>query len=144
MSEEATRQVWFITGSNKGLGREFAEYALRNGHRVVAAARDTSKLISLLDKYPSSRILPVTLDLNKKIDIRTSVATAINKFGRIDVLINNAGYDVIGPVEETTEELVRPMFVTHFFGPVELIKQVLPMMRAQKSGWIVNISSVLG
>jgi NAD(P)-dependent dehydrogenase (short-subunit alcohol dehydrogenase family) len=136
-------QVWFITGSSKGLGYEFAEYALKNGHKVVATARDTSVLIPLLEKY-KDKVLTATLDVNKYVDIRNSVSSAINGFGHIDVLINNAGYDVIGPVEEATEDLVRPMFDTHFFGPVALIKEVLPHMRRQQSGTIVNISSVLG
>jgi NAD(P)-dependent dehydrogenase (short-subunit alcohol dehydrogenase family) len=136
-------KVWFITGASKGLGRAFAEYALENGIKVAATARDTSKFSELTKKY-GDKIFAQTLDVTDRENIRAAVKTANDHFGQIDVLINNAGFDVVGPVEETTEEQERKLFETHYFGPVALIKEVLPQMRERKSGTIVNVSSVHG
>jgi NAD(P)-dependent dehydrogenase (short-subunit alcohol dehydrogenase family) len=136
-------KVWFITGASKGFGRAFAEYALKSGRRVVATDKDHKKLSELVQKY-SGKVLAQPLDVTSKESIKAATKAAVDHYGKIDVLINNAGFDIIGPVEEATEEQERALFETHYFGPATLIREVLPHMREQKSGIIVNVSSVHG
>lgn len=135
--------VWFITGASKGLGKALAEHALKKGIKVVAGARSADKLEKLCEPYPNNA-LPVELDVARAESIQSAVQKAMNKFGRIDVLINNAGFNLIGAVEESTEEQIRQLFDVNFFGALAMTRQVLPIMRAQKSGTIVQVSSVQG
>lgn len=130
--------VWFITGASSGLGKAFAEYALSQGYSVVATARTPANC-----DFPDE-VLTVELDLTKKQTIAPAVQAALDKFGRIDVLLNNAGYGIVGAVEETPEAEMRAMLETNFFGAFLVVQAVLPVMRAQESGAIVNISSMLG
>lgn len=137
------KEVWFITGASKGLGRSYAEYALKHGHQVVATARTKSKLNELADKY-GDLVLPYELDVTKSESIKAAVVAAVEKFGTVDVVVSNAGYNLIGPIEEATDEFLRPLFETNFFGAIALIREVLPIMRKQKSGFIIQVGSVHG
>jgi NAD(P)-dependent dehydrogenase (short-subunit alcohol dehydrogenase family) len=137
------QKIWFITGASRGFGRVFTQYALQRGHRVVAAARNIEPFSSLTETA-SEGVLPVKLDVTEPKQIESAVAQAVKKFGRIDVLINNAGYGIVGAVEETPENELRALMETNFFGAVALTRALLPTMRAQGSGTIVNISSMGG
>lgn len=138
-----SRQTWFITGTSSGFGQAFATYALEKGHNVVATARNPEKLTSLLAMAPE-RVLALALDVDRPRAAESAVAAALERFGRIDVLINNAGYGIVGAAEETPESELRALMETNFFGAAALIKAALPPLRAQRSGAIVNISSIGG
>jgi NAD(P)-dependent dehydrogenase (short-subunit alcohol dehydrogenase family) len=135
--------TWFITGASSGFGMAFARYAIEQGYNVVATARTPAKLDTLAAAAPE-RVLVHKLDVTAAGDAQAAVEAAIARFGRIDVLINNAGYGIVGAVEETPESELRAQMETNFFGAVAVTKAVLPQMRAQKSGSIVNISSLGG
>jgi NAD(P)-dependent dehydrogenase (short-subunit alcohol dehydrogenase family) len=135
--------VWFVTGASSGFGDAFARFALAQGHSIVATARDVSKLGALTAMAPD-RVLACEVDVTRPGDTAAAVQAAITRFGRIDVLFNNAGYGIVGAVEETPEAELRAQMETNFFGAVSAIQAVLPAMRAQKSGAIVNISSLGG
>lgn len=137
------KKVWFITGSSTGFGRELAEELLMQGHRVVTTARNPAVLADLVERYPET-VRALRLDVTKPDEVRAAVADAVNEFGRIDVLVNNAGYGLIGAIEEATDEQFRHQFETNVFGAVDVMRAVLPQMRVQKSGHILNISSVAG
>ncbi|KJK44468.1 3-ketoacyl-ACP reductase [Lentzea aerocolonigenes] len=136
-------KVWLITGANSGFGRAIAEAAIGAGDRVVAAARRTESLDDLVRAHPN-HVVPVQLDVTDHEAIRTAVANVIAEEGRIDVLVNNAGRTHVGAVEETTDEDLRSLFDVHLFGPAALIRAVLPHMRAQQKGAIVQMSSIGG
>jgi NAD(P)-dependent dehydrogenase (short-subunit alcohol dehydrogenase family) len=135
--------TWFITGASSGLGLAFARYALDRGYNVVATARSVGKLEALAAESPD-RLLTHTLDVTRPHDADQAVAAAIARFGSIDVLINNAGYGVIGAIEETPDEEFRALMDTNFFGALSVTRAALPHLRAQKSGAIVNVSSMGG
>jgi NAD(P)-dependent dehydrogenase (short-subunit alcohol dehydrogenase family) len=134
-------RVWFITGASSGFGRALAEAALERGDAVVAAARGTG---SLGDLEPEERVFAVKLDVTDAGQREAAVTKALEEFGRIDVLVNNAGHTQVGAVEETTDEELRALFDLHFFAPAALTRAVLPHMRRQASGAIVQMSSVGG
>ncbi len=136
-----TTRTWFITGCSTGFGRAIALAALERGDNVVATARDSASLRELSAAHPG-RVLPLDLDVTDAERVRSAVAQAIERFGAIDVLVNNAGYGYRSAVEEADPADVAELFDTNLFGPIELIKSVLPGMRARRSGAIVNISSV--
>jgi NAD(P)-dependent dehydrogenase (short-subunit alcohol dehydrogenase family) len=138
-----SRQTWFITGASSGLGRAFAEHAVARGHAVIATARRTDPLRDLAALAPD-RVLVLPLDVTGQAEIERAVAAALAHFGRIDVLINNAGYGVVGALEETPDSELRALMDTNFFGAMAMMRAVLPTLRAQKSGAIVNISSMGG
>jgi NAD(P)-dependent dehydrogenase (short-subunit alcohol dehydrogenase family) len=135
--------TWFVTGASSGFGMAFARYAIEQGYNVVATARTPAKLDTLAAAAPE-RVLVHKLDVTAAGDAQAAVEAAMARFGRIDVLINNAGYGIVGAVEETPESELRAQMETNFFGAVAVTKAVLPQMRAQKSGSIVNISSLGG
>ncbi|MFL6599894.1 MAG: oxidoreductase [Steroidobacteraceae bacterium] len=137
------RKTWFITGTSSGFGHAFATYALDQGYNVVATARNPSTLKKLVAQAPD-RVLAVTLDVDRPRDAEMAVSAALERFGRIDVVINNAGYGIVGAVEETPESELRALMETNFFGAAAVIKSALPALRAQRSGAIVNISSMGG
>ena len=139
----ARHAVWFITGCSKGFGRSLAEQALGAGYRVVATARSLEDVDDLASRYPE-RILTLALDVTNAAQIDAAVASAIEHFGAIDVLVNNAGYIYLGAIEEGEDEDVRALFETNLFAPLALIKAVLPAMRKRRKGHIVNISSIGG
>jgi len=136
-------KVIFITGATKGFGRIWAEAFLKRGDRVVATGRNTVALQDLKQKY-GDLVLPIRLDVNDRKASFEAVSKAKEHFGRIDVLINNAGYGLFGAVEETSEEEARNQMETNFFGVLWLSQAVLPIMREQKSGHIIQVSSFLG
>jgi NAD(P)-dependent dehydrogenase (short-subunit alcohol dehydrogenase family) len=135
--------TWFITGASSGFGHAFAEHALAEGYNVVAAARDVAKLQALVKQAPD-RVLAVCLDVDREGDAQKAVEAAVTRFGRIDVLLNNAGYAIVGALEETPEVELRAQMETNFFGAIRVIQAVLPIMRKQGAGAIVNISSLGG
>ncbi|MES5825422.1 SDR family oxidoreductase [Streptomyces sp. RG80] len=136
-------KIWFITGSSRGFGRQFAQAALERGDKVAATARDTEALADLVAAHGDA-ILPLPLDVTDKGAAFAAVQRAHERFGRLDVVVNNAGYGLFGAVEELTERSVRDQMETNFFGALWVTQAVLPLMRAQGSGHIVQISSVGG
>ncbi|WP_225802660.1 oxidoreductase [Streptomyces sp. NK15101] len=136
-------KVWLITGATSGFGRCIAEAALAAGDTVVAAARRPAVLDDLATAYPG-RLVPVALDVTDAAGADATVAAVVARFGRIDVLVNNAGRGLVGAVEETTDRELRDLMELHFFGPARLTRAVLPHMREQKSGAVVQMSSMGG
>ncbi|MCD0470512.1 SDR family NAD(P)-dependent oxidoreductase [Flavobacterium sp. JAS] len=132
-----------ISGSTKGFGRAWAEAFLEKGYKVAATARNIESLGDLKAKYGDA-ILPLTLDVNNREDSFAVVRKVQEHFGTIDILINNAGYALNGAVEEASEKEARAQFETNFFGTLWLTQAVLPVMRNQKSGHIIQVSSILG
>jgi len=135
--------VWFITGCSTGLGRALAERVLQHGYRVVVTARNPKQIEDIVTAYPDAA-LGLPLDVCDGSQIAHAVEQAEKRFGRIDVLVNNAGYGYLAAVEEGEDAEVRAMFETNFFALVALTKRVLPGMRARGNGHIINISSVGG
>lgn len=133
--------TWLITGCSTGLGRALAEAVIAAGHNAVVTARDVTRVADLADP-PTQRVLPVALDVTDPAQVAAAVRQADERFGGVDVLVNNAGYGYRAAVEEGEDAAVRALFETHFFGSVAMIKAVLPGMRARRSGAIVNISSI--
>lgn len=141
--ESKSTRVWLITGASVGFGQAIARAALDRGDAVVATARMPEMLEPLVESAPE-RVLAVELDVTRPDTIRAGVSATLNRFGRIDVLVNNAGYGTIGAVEEVAMDDLRTVMETMFFGAVALTQEVLPHMRAQRSGAIVQISSMGG
>jgi len=135
--------VWFITGCSRGLGRALAEQALAAGYQVVATARRPADLDDLAASG-GDKVLVQELDVTNKVGIKTAIAAATARFGQVDVLVNNAGYGYLAAIEEGEDADVRALFDTNLFAPIDLIKAVLPAMRARRSGHIVNVSSIGG
>ncbi|MBU6397069.1 MAG: SDR family NAD(P)-dependent oxidoreductase [Rhodospirillales bacterium] len=142
MSETKT-PVWFITGCSTGLGRELARRVIRRGWRVAVTARDAAQVEELASEG-GERALALKLDVTKQTEIDAAVKEAVQKFGGISVLVNNAGYGYQSTVEEGEEAEIRAQFEANVFGLFALTRAVLPVMRAQKSGNIINITSVAG
>lgn len=136
-------KVWFVTGSSRGLGRSFAEAALSRGDKVAAAARNTGSLDELVAAYGDA-VLPLELDVTDKAAAFEGVKRAREHFGRLDVIVNNAGYAQIGAIEELTEQELRDQLETNVFGAVWVIQAALPYLREQGAGHIVQLSSVAG
>lgn len=143
MTENSPNRVWFITGSSTGLGRVLAEEVLKAGGRVVATARKVEQVRDLEQTYPE-RALALPLDVNNAAHVEAAVAAALARFGRVDVLVNNAGYGLGGAIEEASESEFMPMFETNVFGLIRVTRAFLPHLRAQKNGHILNISSIGG
>lgn len=137
------KKVWFITGASSGFGRALAEEVLAQGFRVIATARKPEVLADLIEKYPNAA-RALKLDVTNLRNVKSSIANAVKEFGRIDVVVNNAGYGLVGAIEEASDEQVKHQFDTNVFGAVNVIREVLPILRAQKSGHIVNIGSLVG
>jgi NAD(P)-dependent dehydrogenase (short-subunit alcohol dehydrogenase family) len=136
-------KVWFITGTSKGFGRIWAEAALARGDQVAATARDVVTLQGLVDLY-GEQVLPIALNVDDKAAVDAAVAQTIARFGRIDVAINNAGYGLFGTIEEVSEAEARAQIETNLFGALWVTQAVLPHMRAQGSGHILQVSSIGG
>ncbi|WP_213279789.1 SDR family NAD(P)-dependent oxidoreductase [Chryseobacterium indologenes] len=132
-----------ITGASKGFGKAWAEAFLAQGYNVAATARNVETLNDLKEKYGDS-VLPLTLDVDKREESLAVAQKVQQHFGSIDILINNAGYALTGAIEETNEQEARAQFETNFFGTLWLTQAVLPIMRDQKSGHIIQVSSILG
>ncbi|MET8995475.1 SDR family NAD(P)-dependent oxidoreductase [Amycolatopsis sp. NPDC004169] len=136
-------KVWFVTGSSRGLGRRFVEAALGRGDRVAATARSTASLDALVATYGDA-VLPLELDVTDKAAVFETVKRAAEHFGRLDVVVNNAGYAQIGAIEELTEAELRAQLETNLFGPLWVVQAVLPFLRDQRSGHIIQLSSAAG
>jgi NAD(P)-dependent dehydrogenase (short-subunit alcohol dehydrogenase family) len=136
-------KTWFVTGTSSGFGRAFADYALAQGDAVVATARDPARLADLAAQAPD-RVLTLALDVEKPGAAQAAVDAAVARFGGIDVLVNNAGRAIVGAVEETPEAELRALMETNFFGAMAVIRAALPVLRAQRRGAIVTISSLNG
>jgi NAD(P)-dependent dehydrogenase (short-subunit alcohol dehydrogenase family) len=136
------KRVWFITGASRGIGALIAEAALADGNAVVAAGRNVAAIAERLGESPA--LLPVALDVTSEAQAKAAVQAAIEKFGRIDVLVNNAGFGLLGAVEESADKDVRRMYDTNVFGLLNVTRAALPTMRANRSGHVINISSVGG
>jgi NAD(P)-dependent dehydrogenase (short-subunit alcohol dehydrogenase family) len=136
------KRVWFITGASRGIGALIAQAALADGNAVVAAGRNAQAIVERLGE--SAALLPVALDVTDEAQARAAVQAALDKFGRIDVLVNNAGFGLLGAVEESADKDVRRMYDTNVFGLLNVTRAVLPAMRAQRAGHIINISSIGG
>lgn len=138
-----TSKTWFITGTSRGFGREWAIAALDRGDRVAATARSIDSLDDLVGQYGDA-ILPLQLDVTDKAAVEQAVQQTVDAFGRIDVAINNAGFGHFGFVEEVSEEELRAQLETNLFGAVWVTQAVLPTMRQQRSGHIIQVSSIGG
>jgi NAD(P)-dependent dehydrogenase (short-subunit alcohol dehydrogenase family) len=136
-------QVWLITGASRGLGRALAEAVLAAGHRLVATARDPAAFDDLVARW-GDHVLPLALDVTDPRAADEAVRKAVEMFGRLDVLVNNAGYGNIGSVEETSLEDFRAQIETNLFGVIIVTKAAIPVLRAQGSGHIIQVSSVGG
>jgi NAD(P)-dependent dehydrogenase (short-subunit alcohol dehydrogenase family) len=137
------KQVWLITGCSTGFGREIALAALASGAQVVVTARRPESVEDICQRFPEQS-LAMALDVTNDEQIKSVVATVIARFGTLDVLVNNAGYGYVGAIEEGEDVAVRQLFDTNFFGALNLTKAVLPQMRKQRSGRILNNSSQAG
>jgi NAD(P)-dependent dehydrogenase (short-subunit alcohol dehydrogenase family) len=136
-------KVWFITGTSKGFGRVWAEAALARGDRVAATARQVDTLAPLLERY-GNQVAAIALDVTDKSAVAAAIAAAHARFGRLDVLINNAGYGLFGAIEEVSEAEARAQIETNLFGALWVTQAALPLMRAQGSGHIIQVSSIGG
>ncbi|MFF6809152.1 SDR family NAD(P)-dependent oxidoreductase [Streptomyces sp. NPDC012403] len=136
-------KVWFITGTSRGFGKVWAEAALKRGDNVAASARKLEDIAELVSRY-GDNVLPLQLDVSDREAVREAVTTAEERFKRLDVLVNNAGYGLFGPVEDVTEEQARAQLDTNFFGTLWTTQAVLPIMRKQGGGRILQMSSIAG
>src|SRR5580765_4248515 len=136
-------KVWLVTGSGSGLGSNIAEAVLAAGHRLVATARDPRRLDDLVNKY-GDQIRTAALDVTDEKAAQASVQMAVDAFGHVDVVVNNAGYGDIAPFEQLTSERFKSLMDTNFYGVVNVTRAALPIMRMQKSGCILQVSSVGG
>lgn len=137
------KKVWFITGASKGLGLALAKRLLEQGYRVTATSRNAAQLVSAIENA-SDNFLPLGVDLTNPDAVKKAIADTVEKFGQLDVIVNNAGYGMGGTVEEFTEEELQQSFSVNVFAPVYVMQAALPYMRKQRSGHIINISSIAG
>jgi NAD(P)-dependent dehydrogenase (short-subunit alcohol dehydrogenase family) len=138
-----SKKVWFITGTSKGFGRVWAEAALARGDQVAATARNTETLAGLTQRY-GNQVATLKLDVTHKAEVQAAIAETHKRFGRLDVIINNAGYGLFGTIEEVSEEEARAQIETNLFGALWVTQAALPIMRAQGSGHIIQVSSIGG
>jgi NAD(P)-dependent dehydrogenase (short-subunit alcohol dehydrogenase family) len=136
-------KVWFITGTSRGFGRVWAEAALARGDRVAATARDVKSLAPLVERY-GNQVSAITLDVTDKAAVAVAITEAQTRFGRLDVVVNNAGYGLFGAIEEVSEAEARAQLETNLFGALWVTQAALPIMRAQGSGHIIQVSSIGG
>lgn len=136
-------KVWFITGCSTGFGRELAKLVLASGYKAAVTSRNPNDVRDIVTQYPDTSIA-IQLDVTKPVEIKNAVKQAREKFGHIDVLVNNAGIGYFGAIEESEDEEVRRMFEINFWGLANVTKEVLPIMRKQRNGHIINISSIGG
>ena len=136
-------KTWFITGASRGFGREWAQAALDRGDRVAATVRDTASLDDLVARYGDA-VLPLRLDVTDRPAVFAAVAAAHEKFGRLDVVVNNAGYGQFGMIEEISEQDAREQMDTNLFGVMWVIQAALPFLREQRSGHLIQVSSIGG
>lgn len=143
MASQSNHRVWFITGTSQGFGRELVRAALQRGDSVIATSRNPQAVAAAFSRA-ADRLLAASMDLRDPAQISSVVELAIARFGRIDVLVNNAGYGVTGAVEEASETQIAGVYETNVFGLLRVTRAVLPYLRKQRSGHIVNLSSIGG
>ena len=136
-------KIWFITGASRGFGRIWAEAALLRGDKVAATARSLASIAGLKESY-GENVLTLELDVTRPDQVKTAVARAHAHFGRLDIILNNAGYSLVGTIEEASEDEVRALYDTNIFGALSVIKAALPLLRKQGAGHILGVSSGLG
>lgn len=136
-------KIWFITGASRGFGRVWTEAALKRGDKVAATARKLSSIEDFNTKY-GENVLTLELDVTNPEQVKTAVTQAHAHFGRLDIVLNNAGYSLVGTIEEASTEDVKAMYETNVYGPLTVIKAALPLLRAQGAGHILGTSSNLG
>jgi short-subunit dehydrogenase len=139
-----TSKVWYVTGASQGFGLILVKKLLENGNRVAATSREARTLAQAVGVIDKDRFLPLAVDLNNPDCIDESIQETVKTFGRIDVVVNNAGYGIAGILEEITELDIRNIFNVNVLATINVVKSVLPVMRSQKSGYIINIGSVAG
>jgi NAD(P)-dependent dehydrogenase (short-subunit alcohol dehydrogenase family) len=142
VTKNGFKRVWFITGASRGLGALIAKAALADGNAVIAAGRNVAAIAERLGDSPG--LLPVALDVTNEAQANAAVEAVVEKFGRIDVLVNNAGFGLLGAIEESSDADVRRMYDTNVFGLLNITRAVLPVMRSQRAGHIINMSSLGG
>jgi NAD(P)-dependent dehydrogenase (short-subunit alcohol dehydrogenase family) len=139
-----TSKVWYVTGASQGLGLTLVKKLLEKGYRVAATSRNTQALRKSVGITDTERFLPLAVDLNNLDSIDESIGQTLAAFGRIDVVVNNAGYGMSGTVEEIAEQDIRSIFDINVLATIDIVKSVLPVMRKQRSGYIINMGSVAG
>ncbi|MGN6566913.1 MAG: SDR family NAD(P)-dependent oxidoreductase [Flavipsychrobacter sp.] len=137
------KKVWFITGTSRGFGRVWADAALKRGDKVAATARNIASIADLKEKY-GANVLTLELDVTKPDQVKAAVAEAHAYFGRLDIVLNNAGYSLVGTIEEATADDVRALYETNIFGTLAVVQAALPLLRKQGYGHILGVSSSLG
>ncbi|WP_336143132.1 SDR family NAD(P)-dependent oxidoreductase [Acinetobacter sp. 102] len=138
------KRIWFVTGATRGMGVEIVKAAIQQGDSVIATGRSLSKLKAIYSNLPSDQIELVELDIRDEQQVKTAVEIGLKRFGQIDVLVNNAGYPLLGRFEEVTAAQIERQFATNVFGTSNVLRAVLPIMREQRSGHIINTSSIAG
>ncbi|SKA95960.1 Short-chain dehydrogenase [Agreia bicolorata] len=144
MSFPESTGTWFVTGTSRGLGLELVTQLLERGHNVTATTRSIERLTSALCTTDTSRLLPIEVDLTDEVAVAAAVVATKDRFGGLDVVVNNAGYGFLGAVEEITDAEVRQMFDVQIFGVWNVLRAVLPDFRSARTGHIINVSSILG
>src|SRR4051812_41224688 len=134
---------WFVTGASGGFGREWTEAALERGDRVAALSRSATAFEDLVDKYGNA-VMPLQVDVTDRAAVTSAVQRAVDRFGRLDVVVNNAGYGLFGMVEEVAEQQARDQIEVNLFGPLWVTQAALPHLRAQRGGHIIQVSSIAG
>lgn len=137
------QKVWFITGASKGMGLEITKAVLNNGDKVVATSRNTETLLEKIVNYKDN-LLSVKLDITNEKEVRDAISKGIERFGQIDVVVNNAGYNLLGNIEELSDTEFRETMSVNVFAMLNIIRNVLPHLRKQNSGHIINTSSMMG
>ena len=138
-----TRQTWFITGASRGFGLELVHQLLRQGRRVAATSRDVAELRRAVG-VDVADFLPLAVDLASEASVGSAVRAAVERFGRIDVVVNNAGYGQLGSLEELSDAEARANFEVNVFGTLNVVRQVMPQLRRQGGGRVINVSSIAG
>ncbi len=139
----STQKVWFITGASKGMGLEITKAVLENGDKVIATSRNIGKLLENIE-YGKENLLPLKLDITNEKEVKNVILTSIKEFGQIDVVVNNAGYNLLGNIEEISNIEFRKTMDVNVFAMTHIIRNVLPIMRKQRSGHIINTASMMG
>jgi len=137
-------KVWYVTGASKGLGLSLVRKLIKRGYRVAATSRNIEDLKQAVGEVSEGQFLPLTVDLTQAVSVQTSVNRTYEQFGQIDVAVNNAGYGIGGAVEELSQKEIMANFEVNVFGPINVIQSVLPYMRKERSGHIINITSIAG
>lgn len=137
------QKIWFITGTSKGMGLHLTKLLLSLGHKVIATSRNTDALIEEITNNKKN-LYPIKLDITSDADVKQAIDDIVRKVGKIDVVVNNAGYSLVGSIEEMTDEEFRATIDVNLFGTVNVIRNVMPFLRKQNNGHIINISSNAG